>query len=402
MKTIVLLTLLLTTVSEAACDEPCEVPLALAKQAYECALTNHPEARDFMFRAQEQNAQIMLSRQIPNPEIEAKVRKGDGNTFELDITQPIELGGKREAREARTRVEGEVALLKDRITAATISNSTIAELVTLEQVRQSKFFIEDTRQALGSLVSGFKSRPILTPEQTTTVRIFEIFARTLEYQVTLLLDEEREAKGSIAASIGRPLAAKDLVKFNFFKNWPELVVPEGEESLVTRLAHVETRLAEQEGHVAQAETWPDLKIGPSIEHDTENDNFSAGVGIGISIPLWHRNQGLTAVAQTAVQRLRAREAAVRREQEVSFQNLIERYSALTKFLRSAPSELELRKGLKETKDLFERGLVPPSSLVESYRSSFELLERIQDAQRKAFILWASARALTNPLPVELP
>ncbi|MGE3681031.1 MAG: TolC family protein [Bdellovibrionales bacterium] len=400
MKTLIFIVpFLFSSQSEAACPEPIKSGL----EAYHCILEQSPNMQALRFRNEEIQALSDKAKQLPNPEFDAGLEFTGEKKTEVSLLQPIELGGKRGARVERAQAETSLFSARDLESRIEASNLALDALMRHRQLQSEGNLVKDSLSILERVNRRLKSRPALSPEQKTALRLFSTFEKTLRFRKLRIENEYQKAAAFVEAAIGRPLTKSDRISVGTFKKWPAFDLgPLSGQTASLRVSMAELKLAESELKLAQSESWPDMKIGPSMERQPEQSETSWGVKLGVTLPLWNFNGGGRDLAKA---RLRSAEAAIeatRRQQTSQMDVLQKQYAALTKVLTDTEPVSEIVRSVKESERLFDRTLISPASLIETYRSTFELIEEIHRNEVQAMLIWSTVENLKGTFPKELP
>lgn len=398
-KLIFFIPLLLSSRSEAACPDPIRSGL----EAYQCILEQSPNMQALRFRAEEIQGLSDKAKQLPNPELDARLDFTGEKKTELSLLQPLELGGKRGARVERARAETSLISAKDLENRIEASNSALDSLIRLRQLRSESDLVKDSLSILERINRRLKSRPALSPEQKTALRLFSTFEKTLRFRQLNVENEYLKAAAFIEAAIGRPLTKSDSISVGSFKKWPTLDIGTlSGHTASLRVSLAELKLAESELKAAQSESWPDMRIGPSMERQPDRSETSWGVKLGVTLPLWNLNGGGRDLAKARLKSAVAAIEATKRQQTSQFDVLQKQYASLTKVLANTEPVSEIVNSLKDSERLFDRALISPASLIETYRSTFELIEEIHRNEIQAMLIWSTVENLKGSFPKELP
>ncbi|GEM_PF-1524536 len=398
-KSAILLISFLALRSHAACPEPIKTGF----EAYQCILEQNPNMQALRFRDEEMQAISAKAKQIPNPELDAGVEFTGEKKFEVSLLQPFEIGGKRGARIDRARAESSLISAKDLETRIESSNAALESLMRFRQLKLEADFVKSSLSLLERVNRKLKARPALSPEQKTTLRLFATFEKTLRFRETNIENELQKTTAFIEAAIGRPLSASDHIIVESFKKWPSLDVEASNfETTTLKSSFAELEVAKAELKAEQSESWPDFRLGPSVEQDPERSENSWGIKAGITIPLWNLNGAGKDLAKARLNSAQAMYEVTQRQQANQFKSLQKQYAAVTKILAETESVSEIVRSIKESERLFDRSLITPASLIEMYRSTFELVEEVHRNEVQAMVTWLTVENLKGSFPKELP
>jgi len=372
----------------------CMASLALAAHA-EPALTlaaahakvmqHSPALQALGHEVAAQDGLVRQAGALPNPELSGLVedRQRATRTTTIQLTQPIEMGGKRGARIDVATVERELArAMLDARRAELRARTSIAFHALL--AAQARLELADTtlglaRQALSGAamrVAAGKNSPV----DETRARIAASGAEIDLVQARGELDNARETLAALWGGSGAQLAPIAGQLDNLPDSAP---LP----ALLARLPHApgmaRARLELQRrvalGRVESARRMPDLAVTVGSKQDEQFGRRQAVFGLSLPLPLFDRNQG------------RMAEAAQRTEQ--ARDELAASEAALASELRAAHGRLTVARSQART--LRDDHLPGARSTVEAARKGYEYgkfgILDLFDAQR--VLLQAQAQHL---------
>jgi cobalt-zinc-cadmium efflux system outer membrane protein len=330
ISTCVLVALLVGVVHAAQAQAP-EITLS---EALRRAAEQHPDIRLAQAEVRIVQGQLRQARTLTyNPEVSASIGSTEGpdtslTSYEIELSQRFEIGGKRGARTAaaRWRVEAaEARLARTRelvaaqvvraFTLAALSRARIATTREAEQVAAQLKAAATERLALGAgtqlelnvatAAIGRDRRSRLEAERTYASALFEL-----------------------AAAVGLP-ARETVIPAGEPPPTPE--VEQSEEELVKlavqrrtdlTAARAERAAAAADLRFARALFWPDPAIGVSADRD---DLRTVRFGVSLPLPLWNRGQGERAAARAAVEAADLTQASVQRQIEFEVRDAYQSY-----------------------------------------------------------------------------
>ncbi|UYL09895.1 TolC family protein [Bdellovibrio sp. SKB1291214] len=398
-KTIIALSFFFSIQSRASCPEP----LKSGFDAYQCIFEQSPGMQALRFREDEVKALSAKAKQIPNPELDAGLEFTGEKKLEVSLLQPFEIGGKRGSRVERAQAEASFLSAKDLETRIEASNAALESLIRLRQLKAEADLVKDSLSILDRVNRKLKSRPALSPEQKTTLRLFSTFEKTLLFRKLNIEKDVQKTNAFIEGAIGRPITKNDHLDVAAFKKWPSLdLATASTQTTALRTSMAELELAKSEMKLAQSESWPDFRVGPSFERQPDESEASWGIKVGVTIPLWNINGAGKDLAKARMNSAQAMHESTKRQQMSQINSLQKQYEDLIKILREMEPVTELTRSVKDSERLFDRSLISPASLIEMYRSTFELIEEIHRNEIQAMLMWSTAENLKGSFPKELP
>lgn len=366
-------------------------------QALALALSRHPELTALAREERARAAAVHQAGLLPNPALSAELEDLSGSgTFRgtdrmqttLQLSQSIELGGKRAARHRATSLARDLAGWDLEAKRSEITARVTSAFVTLLSLQQQRAFLEEAvrlaeqvvmvvaervRAGKVSPVEETKATIALTSSQIELERADQALQAARKGLVATWGSTDphfRSAEGEMATL--SPVPSLDQLIPYLSKN-PELARWEaeiGQRRAVVDLEH--------------SRAIPDLTVSGGVRRFSETEDTAFVIGLSLPLPVFNRNQG-------GVQEARERQVkgeAERRAAEVRLTAaLVEAHRALsTAHTEATMLKLNL---LPRAQEAFE-------AVNEGYRlGKFGLLD-VLDAQRTLFGSRAQyLRALTE-------
>lgn len=388
----------------SSASESC-VALNTPKNVVDCAIANHPNLVRGRLSIQQADSFNKRARQRPNPELNVKSVYGKnlGDTVgesEFNLSHTFEIGGKRSARMEQAAAE------KEQVAAEflrTQEDVYIFVLKTLYRIRQVHSEMEILDEALGTFAKiqkQFRSRPRLTPEQEVSLSVFQLAEGDYKLRKSALETEEYALERGIEVAIGRDFPHKDSLLPGRRQSWPDYSTHEGEfKGSEFRIAESDLKNATAEMELARSASWPDIKLGPSLQFQTENPNdyWTYGLNLTLPLPLFQVNGGNRAVAATGLTKAEQNLELTRRELSQERNILLDQYRRAVKSLKESVSVLEIEKKHKAVERQFERGVISSTLVIEAHRQMVDFNKSRNERELTALETLARLRALEGSL-----
>lgn len=286
------------------------------------ALTLNPELRVHRARTGEAAAALITAGLWPNPELSLSPKWGlsgaNGLAIEADALLQLLRPGQRQSHKniASARVDqarhdaiaeefrlvGEVRSSRLKVLAAERTAALLNEGVTL---RQRLLDLVQRQRAAGEVTElDVAAAELEVAEARRDLRNVqaELSAALLELNRLLGLPPGYPVK---LAGFGEPLTVP---------LYDDLSDDELDRRLLAGRVELPAlqaayRTAEEELRLAVLRQYPDLKLGPAVEKDTD-DSWALGLALALEVPLLNQNQGEIAEKQAARQRVRAEYVAL--------------------------------------------------------------------------------------------
>lgn len=251
----------------------------------------------------------------PNPEagLQSENLAGSGQYRDfksaettLSVSQRLELGGKRRARQAAAVAEVEAARLGAAIAKADLDHEVAVRYAEALATRDRLSLARETAERAESLAKA--AAALVEAGREPPLRALRAEAASREAAATVVAAEaEAEAaRRALATLWGEAADAVDLVDTPA----PEAVGARGvdpAETLDARLARAERRTAEAVIDRERAAARPDLTVQAGVRRFQQNGDSALVVGVSAPIPVFNRNQGAVAAARADATAAEARE-----------------------------------------------------------------------------------------------
>lgn len=321
---------------------------------------------------------LTLAGQIPNPELSIGSWNGRAGSKkwkqnDITITQPLELGGKRGSRIDVVEAEIKQSNVELMALVAQVRLKVLFTLFRLRQLKEELDLLIEAKKTFAHLVNNYKNRPQLSPEQSTSMFIFELAGNDYELKVEESYAElnalESEARILTGYSYDElaPILPKRIVRWPTFQGLKELNSP------TLKSITAQTQLSESELELAKSDAWPTISIGPSY---TAQNQFGEkanimGVVVSFPIPILNQNNGAKAIALKSIVANRKLFEIEKSVLETRRVNLAKTYLSSSKVLESQANSKDLHDKHVKVENNFLRGLISSPLVIESHRQIYE-------------------------------
>lgn len=266
-------------------------------QAVQLALSQNPELASARLELQAMEGAEIQAGARPNPEVGVLLEdtRRATRTTTVQLSQAIELGGKRSARlaaAARVREQAAVALqAKQAELRAAVTSGFFEVLGAQEQVRLTQASLDLAHNA--ALIAGKRVQAgKVPPLEQSRAQVAEAGVRAdfAQAQSELLLARQR-----LAAFWGRSPIAFDRAD-GHDASLPELLSDQRVGELMAsapaiRLAQLDIARRQALSDTERARRVPDLTVTLGAKRDAELGRTQAVVGFSVPLPLLNTNQG---------------------------------------------------------------------------------------------------------------
>ena len=395
----VLITLFLLTTSHNVLAEDCNIKFKKAAQFYRCALSMDKRVATLKIRKNEREGRKKMAAQFLNPEVESEINFNSEDGQSISIVQPIEIGGKRSSRIKIANAENKISVINDEFLLAEVASSVAMDLVKYRQSKIRYTLLLEMKKSLSHLTKRLKAKVVQSPEEKTAISIFLMQRTVLDTQILALDRKLSLIKASLEASIGRELSSSETLKSKEKKDWPKLDSISKKSTFKTRIALASIEQLQGELALQKSLAWPELAIGPTMERNGSSET-SWGARIEFTIPLSNTNSGGRQQSQAKLSTAKVIASQTQLYESSKIKIYVKQYNDVTNFLKSSPTQESLKGSITESLSYLSRGMVQPSAIIESYRSTLETLEAIQEKELVAYNLYWMLNAFSGEVPKE--
>lgn len=365
------------------------------------ALKTHAEVQavnsvgDFLKRVEDVAPELQLGRgeinvnerlidraeQFLNPDVSFGSWSGRANNqnwkqTDISVLQPIELGGKRSGRIEYARAQADLARGGFSKSKNDVRASALLTLHRLRQLLYEKTLIEEAQVAFDKLIKSFKKRPQLSPEQSTSLFLFQMAKRDYDLQYTFTLNELQNLSTEIRRISGLDVAHVIPILPKKVEVWPQVTSGGDLKSPEIQIAKARVELSKSELNLAKSESWPTPSIGPSYSDQNQFGEQAKvwGVVVSTKLPLLSTNQGGRAAARESVDLNERSLHFATNKLELEKSNLLVSYNTNIGTLKTTNVDETIHKKHEQIESYFLRGLVNSALVIEAHR-------QILDSQR---------------------
>lgn len=398
MRNIILFSFLFLSISRFARGE--QLPscdLATPQDVLRCALKNHPDILRSEIQIKKAGAYDKLARQRPNPELESEAasQSGDDNpsfTAQAAYLHTFELGSKRKKRVGQADAKKNLILVQAALAREEVALKTVIHLHRLRQISSELQIIDEALATFDTIIRQYKSRRALSPEQNVSLNVFLLAQGDYVLKKSALLQEKETMRAYFEIATGAGLEGIMQALPAKKQMWPTLE----DETLATmngarfRELEAQANLSKSDVQAAESEASPDLQFGPmvEIENGRGQDSEAFGAALNLPLPIMNQNQGGIALAKADAESAEANARLRRQELKAEISSLARIYKEAVNALMNTPSVPQMETKHKNMEELFERGLVSASLIIEAHRQIAEFAKDQNEQELKAVqALW---------------
>ncbi len=279
------------------------------REALSLALLQNPEIKAFAFEVRAREAAVLQSSLLPNPHLGVIVENFGNNAIQgfdstaitIQLSQLIELGGKRAARTEATQLARDLAgwdYERERIKVLTETHKAYVEVLSTQgRAALSKQVVDLAEEVAAAAAKRVMAGKVSPVEETKA----GVATASVRIELTRGERELEAARARLAATWG-----STAPRFKRALGVIEVVFPiPSLEQLMERLrqnpelARWATEIAERQAVIGLEETRaiPDLTASFGVRRFEEPGDDALVAGISVPLPLFNRNQGAILEAQ---------------------------------------------------------------------------------------------------------
>lgn len=308
-------------VAPALAQRPLPAELTLP-QALQLALAHNPELAAAAAEVQIKDGDRRQAGLLPNPELslelenfagQGELRGTDGAEATLQLSQLLELGGKRDRRQqlaAREQAIAEQELLGQHLAITAATRKAFVQLLAAQQglalAEEQVRLAEGVFATVEARVDGGKVPAVERQRAEVTLAV----ARSAAVQAGLALSG---AQQELALQWGgaEPLTPTALGTLEALPDLPTLATLTARLDQTPEAARWQQQTAAGQARIAlaQASAIPDLTLSLGLRQFQQSDDTAMLAGVSLPLPLFDRNQGGIAAAGAALNQNRHRQQA---------------------------------------------------------------------------------------------
>lgn len=305
-------------------------PLTL-QTALDMALRANAELSAARYELQAVEASVLQAGVLPNPALGVGVEDTRKETREttVQLSQPIELGGKRAARVEAAERGRDAALAELNVKHADIRAAVITAFFNVLAAQERLSLAENSAELAKSATSVASRRVAagkVSPVEETKARVAEASVR---FELTQAKSELATARKRLAALWGSPTPRFDRVegRLDALPALPERTALSQRLAASPTLARARLEVDRRQAlaQVERSRRIPDITLNMGVKRSEELGRNQAIVGVSIPLPFFDRNQGniLEALRRTdkARDELAATETRLNSELAQAFEQL---------------------------------------------------------------------------------
>ena len=358
--------------------QPCELSSGI--EILNKIKESHPDLKIRGSQLRIFEAGIDQASQAPNPQINFTTNHGDRNGVGSSETTGslqyvFELGGKSSSRTgvAKSRYKLNEVRLKN--SSDDILIDAALKITRYSQVNTMLSLYKESLDVFKKMRSTLRKNKKLSPEQQIQEDIVDMEVSKHRIRISNLVSEHSYLTRLLQFYTGKNC------RINLKDDGLALPTPS---SISTRQAKTpeyrelewESKLMGQKLSLAKAESYPNIKIGPSmqLERGMGQDIDRFGISLTMDLPILNRNQGGRSIAKQNESLFQNRLKFNKTENDINIQALSDTYKTTFETLRLVPSKKDLLKKHHRIEKFFLRGLISISTMVDGHDELLGLID----------------------------
>lgn len=329
-----------------------------------------------------------VAQQWINPDLEIdRVWKGsEKSETTASMLFTLRLGGKKTALVNEAKAEVEKAQADRDLSVNQIRLEIMLTLYRLAHLKSEIKLEQESGETFAKIINQYEKRAALSPEQNVSLGIFKMALADHKLKLTRLRSDQNRLFEALVSIIG---ISRDSIDINLparKENWPKVEkTSEVISSPQIRQVIAELKIAKSQKEKADGDSWPDLKIGPSVRttKDKNESNTFVGVGLSFPIPIFTTNSGNRAYRANRVVEAELAAEQSKRKIQATRNALLNQYNQIVGSLQNNLSTSKINEKHHQLEKQFFKGLVSSALVIEAHRQLFDLEERRNSSELQA-------------------
>jgi outer membrane protein TolC len=372
-----------------------------------CLSSKDPEWKEMTYQLEASKYKLEIANELPNPEFAWKFGYGSflGDKIwqnELSISQTILIGGKRSAKYRVAETEMTALDLQSQLKKIEVLTNILRAFVRLKALDLEARLTKESVKSIDSSLKIYKSKPRLDPEQMTALYLLEMSLHQSESQVGILNYEKRNLLAQIKALSKKELTDIQIEKIVLsakdpkFKN--NFKLNNHAETLQKKLRQQELEYRKAMFDYEKANSWPDLKIGPMVNHQWQGslEQIIYGFNLSFTFPLYNLNGAARANRRALYESYKNTKEVLDTQNEIELETRLQRYQEILDKYQQLPSVESVEAKVKNISQLLKRGVISVPSYMEVRRQTIDYIKSRQEMQLQLFELYLKLKNDLTP------
>lgn len=364
-----------------ACENPKQ-----PNELFWCLVKLTPDVRVQKVDVKVKEASISQASQMINPALSFQTTNDNsigGVVSETSLQHTFELGGKRGARKDIAEAERKISESKLLGEMEAAAQQIAVKIHRLRQIVTELELVNENIETYKSILKQYKRIGRLNPEQSVSSSVFEIAEEENVLKREALLQEKNQIESEFQAILGFEVKITENLLPKMKSEWPAIRVESIQGSAKMMLEN-EVNLASFQHELEKSESWPNLSVGPRVEHVGGNVNDTYyGVAVNLPLPILSLNRGGRTKAAHEVEKFKLKEQLQTKQLSKYASLLVESYQSSTKAIERANKRINIKQKHRDLHKLLHRGIVNAALVIELHREVYDYFGRLHQQELKA-------------------
>ncbi len=362
------------------------------ESAWDLALRSHPDLRASALEREAAEGATRQAGAWPNPELSALLEdtRRETRTTTWQVSQPIELGGKRAAR-ARVAHSAQQQAESDLLARQAQVKAQLLVAFRGLAVAQEKRRLADELGRLASRAREVVSKRVASGKVSP---VEEVKAKVAEAQSRSALagvhGEWRVARQQLVMALGDPTLSFDKID-GHLEQLPSLLAWAGIDARIAASpalsrARQEIQRREALTEVERAKGTPDVTVSLGVKRDQQVGHTQPLLGVSLALPLFDRRQGALLEASRLEDKARAEQDALQAKLTAQATEAFEQLSTALALVQALREEVlpGARQALEAATKGYDMGKFGFMDMLDAQRTLFDAETQALAATAQAF------------------
>lgn len=380
------------------------------QEAMAVAFAENPEFAAARWEADIAKGLIIQAASLPNPELSVSVEdtRRESSLTSVELTQPIELGGKRRARTAFAERDRDAALIETEQKINELRSAVIHAFYSALRAQEAfelsgkavELATRGVAVARGRVTAG-KASPMEATRAQLELSDIQLKMESARFEL-----ENAYSMLALVGGQGAPFFKSVEGSFEALPALPasEIILSRVEGVPEVRLARMNILRAEANVGVEKAERIPTVSLSVGSQYDRALGQRVNLVGVSVPLPLFNRNRGALLSAARGADQARDIGQAAELRMRTEVRRTLEQWEYAKREVHSLNTRLlpDSENALEGAVRGFEMGKFALIDVLDAQRTFFAVQSRYMDALGRAIDAWVKLEKIYGvELGVEL-
>lgn len=335
-----------------------------------------------------------------NPELDFETVSKGSNINETSATLffNIPIGGKISSKKDEARAEYQKTLASSELEIQNYRLGLSLAFYRLAQIQREIKIEQESGDTFNKIIKQYAQRSVLSPEQEVSLTVFKM--ALADHQLSLIKLQSNAEKIykelSAVTKIDKEIIRRNLPPVKM--SWAKVdQFTSNDESPQLRAARAEVAAAKSVQNRAEADSWPDLKVGPTVKtNKTGSDSETlSGLSVSMPLPVLSLNKGAREYSKNRVIEAELSYENTKNKTAAQKEYLIQKYNTTVQVLQNTLNPKTASERHDKLEKQFFKGVVPSSLIVEAHRQMFELESKRNESELEALEAYGQILILEN-------